>query len=515
MKPFSKPGKRKRFCIYLASLLCWILTVTTSNPISFQFQPIQGASPAGITTNTLPQITGPQKADGMWSVDFHKQIAQYQERSLIASSPNGDILLITEDNMLHCLDCEGNFRWKQRIQVSPFYAIVESTLILIDLFFNAFFKEDLPIVNRSTLPQSIHVYPDEIILVVTEKAMIAYSSEGEVLWMRNQKLPFVQALDSKMLFQHQNNRHTRILALSSDGRTNWSMSMNKTMESTWIDIIDSDRQILLVNDHNDKYQLMTINNQDDTIILKEETLDLVDTPFEGEMISSGIISVRGLNYKLGGKGFCVSPLNITLGYNQNGRYLLQTKEVSANEAKISTIKQSIAYYDWANVSSTIYNLDSSKQIVHGGYTHNAFNHIVLFSEELVNGTLEYVVLAYDFSGDFKWKHSLGSNLYRGINRSSDIKSYRMDQSGNLYISYIEKFGNNSFKLVVIGLSPQGKQFLRKEIASSKLIKMITKTIPDDVFDFAGLTYNNGLMLINSTGKKLFKNTLTVIYDKEE
>ena len=91
----------------------------------------------------------------------------------------------------------------------------------------------------------------------------------------------------------------------------------------------------------------------------------------------------------------------------------------------------------------------------------------------------------------------------------------MDQSGNLYISCIEKFGSNEFRLLVVGLSPQGEQFLRKEITSNILVRMITKTIPDDHIEFAGLTYNNGLMFINSTAKKLFNNTLTVLYDKDK
>ena len=346
-------------------LLCISISLSL---LGYPATTVHAFSDAQTKTNSSslsPQITGPQKADGMWSVDFHKQIAQYQDRSLIASSPNGDILLITEDNVLHCLDFGGNIRWKQRIQISPFYVNIEPIFIFADYCLNILLKLDLPIINRSILPQSLNIYPDGIILVVTEKAIIAYSPEGKVLWMRNQKLPFVQALDSDMLFLHHSNRCTRMLAFGSDGQTNWSTPINKTMESTWIDSIGSKHQMFLVNDHNDNYELMTINRHVAPITLKEETLDLVDTPFQDHMISSGIISVQGLNYKLGGKGFCISPLNILLGYNQNGRYLLQTKEVSANEANMCTIQQSIAYYDWADVSSTIYTFDSSKQIIHG------------------------------------------------------------------------------------------------------------------------------------------------------
>ena len=91
-------------------LLCISISLSL---LGYPATTVHAFSDAQTKTNSSslsPQITGPQKADGMWSVDFHKQIAQYQDRSLIASSPNGDILLITEDNVLHCLDFGGNIR---------------------------------------------------------------------------------------------------------------------------------------------------------------------------------------------------------------------------------------------------------------------------------------------------------------------------------------------------------------------------------------------------------------------
>ena len=126
MKPFVKSGKRKKFYIYLAGLLCWILTLTSFTLISFQFQSLHGASPAAITSNTLPQITGPQKADGMWSIKIDPLSCYYDTFNNILPSPLGDLVIlnsINEVDYLSCIDPNGNTKWiwkEKRASTSAF-----------------------------------------------------------------------------------------------------------------------------------------------------------------------------------------------------------------------------------------------------------------------------------------------------------------------------------------------------------------------------------------------------------
>ncbi len=505
-KKSERPLNIKKW-FFLCNLLIIALALAFFNSTIFKIQATQGSS-QGNAINNKANHNETLNLDEMWSESFEKQILthisaindQGQKKliPLIDILPNGDIVLITQDKVLHCFSRNGTLNWKRQLSFTMpktinsifelFHNIVLNVAQLLFPYYE--FQDSESLQNEDVV---LHVFQDGNILIGSNNSLLSISCSGSFKWKKRETGLIYSPNYNLALLLRKMDQHFFLKAIDSKGKVIWSISQEGDLKRIW-------------KENNSLY-----------VYFKHEatgSLYCINRDYKINKINSGIALQRTSNYRtnLTEKGIIAYPNHSHYKnlLKKSQRFIINfiTHDPNYRHDKDKNI---IMFSDLNNNpiwSYAVFLVDEFIEDIRWMQKNEQLTVLTQFFDQ--DALIKTRIFALDLKGKLLWEEiflNKGLTNFK-INSFQGLFINSFDKNENLYF-ILQTKNDDLIVHELIGLTPDGDLFLSKTLDDNVINKNKLGTsayiIPSK---------QQGYVLITSTdNEEIFFNKIAVLYDK--